>query len=617
MKTTAVILGLVFAAIATAQDVDVRVATEKPPHYVGVPAIVQLTVEGLQSDPDPKCTVESDSPEIRAELAGISPRIMQRMFQSGNQIRRIEQVTHIIQFQITASKPGEHEVGPFVIAQNGVEKRVDAIKMSFQQVPTTDDMRVKLVLPKTAYPDQRVLAEIQWWYAGDTENVKRLTIAAPIFDQFQFAADPPPPRGGSRLPIQTDQGTVSLAATATDELADDKRFTVVSAKRTLIPSRPGTYQIAPVTATIELVTQWDNRRRSPFGFGGSLFDEAFGGNRRAAKVELYRAADEPMTFQVLPFPTGNRPESFSGAVGKGFSLAVSADRTVVRVGEPIRLTLDLRGDGNLEGAALPGLSADGGLDPDRFRVPKGGAAGVFDSQQGTKQFVVSVRVLDESINEIPAIAYSWFDPEDERYQTTYSKPIALRVMPTQIVGADSVVSSRAKSTTAGLQTGKNGMEDSPTTGIGSSSFGGVDLSIENDSETLLRRPAPLLSNVSLQFAGYALGSLCLVVAVVDRRRRQIDPAVRRSSAIMREQRNRITAAAQLPEKKAARQIADALQIAAAQDPSADRSTIQNIMSECDAIAFSPHGDNKARIASNLIDRAVASIADLKTGGEAA
>ena len=522
----------VTAQDATADDVTVEIATESSPHYVGVGAIVQLTVEGLEADPEPKCEIESTAPEIRARLSGISPRVVQQMFQSGGQIRRIQRVTHTIQFRVTASEPGEYEIGPFLISQGGIEKRVDPIKMSFQEVPATDEMRIKLILPETAYPDQRVPVKIQWWFAGDTENVNSLNIVSPLFDDFRFASDPPASRGGSRMPIQTDQGVLSLQASASEKSSDGKRFTVVSAERTLIPSRPGTYEFAPITATIKLVTQWQ-RQRSGFddmGFGSSLLEEAFGSRRRASKVELFRAEGEPLTFRVKPFPTENRPESFSGAVGKGFSLDVSADRTVVRVGDPISLTINLRGDGNIEGAALPRLSADGGLDPNQFRLPEGDVAGAFDADQGAKQFVVSVRVLDESINEIPAIVYSWFDAEQEAYRSTSSKPVALRVMPAQVVGADSVVTSQSGNTSGGNRQSRDGTEQTMTAKTSQTfSLSGADLSIEMDPHALLIPSSRLLANKSFQVGGYALGSLCLLIAFFDRRRRQVDPAVRKSA----------------------------------------------------------------------------------------
>ncbi len=619
MKTQLIAVLVAIACVAAeAQDIQVQIATEEPPHYVGVGAIVQLTVEGLEAEPEPKCTIEASAKEIRARLSGISPRIMQQMFQSGNQIRRIQRVTHTIQFRVTASKPGEYEIGPFLISQNGTEKRVEPIKMSFQEVPTTDDMRIKLIMPETAYPDQRVPVKIEWWFAGDTENINDLNIESPLFDDFRFAPDPPAPRGKSRIPIQTSQGMISLPATARVELSNGKQFTVVTGERTLIPNRPGEFEIAPITATIELVTEWERRRRSAFddfGFGSSLFDEAFGSGRRAAKVELFRAEDEPFSFQVKPFPSENRPQSFSGAVGKGFSLEVAADRTVVRVGDPIRLTLKLRGDGNIEGAALPSLSADGGLDPERFRLPEGDVAGAFDDKQHSKQFTVSVRVLDESISEIPAIAYSWFDVDKEAYQTTRSKPIALRVMPAQVVGAESVVTNQRGKSPGGQQA-SNADTETPTQRTARTfSLSGADLAIERDPGRLIVGSTSLLANKSFQLAGYTLGSLCLLIAFVDRRRRQVDPAVRKAAAAIRAQRSRISAAAQLPVKEAAKQIADALQAAAAEFPEADRSTIHALMSECESIAYKPSGNEQTRIEQDLIERALAAIVELKAQPE--
>ncbi|WP_182868373.1 BatD family protein [Stieleria mannarensis] len=616
------LVALLLSVPAVAQEVTVQVATEEPPHYVGVSAIVQLTVDGLEADPEPQCVAESSSPDVRVRLAGISPRIVQRMFQSGSQIRRIQQVTHTIQFRVTANKPGEYEIGPFVITQGGTEERVDAIKMTFAEVPTTDDMRIQLQLPESAYPDQRVPLKIQWWFAGDTDNVNQLNIDGTMLDEFQFAPDPPPQRSGSRLPIQTDAGTLTLAATAAREMVDGKEFTVVTAQRTLIPNRPGTYEIPPMTATIELVTQWDNRRRSQlggFGFGGSLLEEAFGGRRRPAKVELFRAAGEPLTFLVKPFPREGRPESFSGAVGNGFSLDVSADRTVVRVGDPIRLTLHLRGDGNIQGATLPPLSADGGLDPQHFRLPEGDVTGVIQDDQDGKQFLVSVRVLDEGISEIPAIAYSWFDAEQEQYRTTRSKPIALRVMPAQVVGADAVVSSQpgvspgASSSSSANPTG----EPSKGTGVRSFALSGADLAIQPDPQRLLSGSTSLLAKPSFQIVNYALGSVCLIVALLDRRRRQVDPVVRQASAVVRNQRGRIAAAGKLPEKDAAKQIADALRVVQLEFPNTDRSAIQTLLAECDAIAYRPDDKPDATISTDLVDRALAAVDAMKSKAGAA
>lgn len=600
------ISAIILSAVSTAQEVTVQMAAEEPPYYVGVGAIVQLTVNGLKADPEPKCTLDNDAPEIRAVLLGINPQIVQQMFQSGNQIRRVERVTHTIQFRVTANEPGEYQIGPFVIAQNGTEKRVDAIKMSFQEVPATDDMKIKLILPKTTvYPDQRVPVKIEWWFAGDTANVHSLDIHSPLLDDFRFFPDPPAKRGQSRLPIQTSQGAIALPATVREETSDEKRFTVVAAERTLIPAKPGEFKLAPITATVEVVTKWQRRRSrlDDFGFP-SLFDDAFGDRRRPAKVELFRSSGQPLSLTVKPFPAENRPESFSGGVGKGFSLDVAADRTVVRVGDPIRLAINLRGDGNVEGATLPSLSADDGLDPEKFRLPDGDAAGVFDRGQGTKQFVVSVRVLDESIDEIPGIAYSWFDAEQERYQTTRSQPIALRVMPAKLVGVDAVVSSRPAEET---QAREDAVSQSQSAGGTSYSLSGADLAIQPNPSKLLLGSRGLLASRSFQVTGYALGSIFIVIALVDRRRRQVDPAQRRRLVLVRTSRNRISASASLPAKQGATEIAGALQALTAEFADRDRSTIEAVIAQCEGIAYKPTANANDRVDSSLIQRALSAI----------
>lgn len=593
-----------------AQDVEVQVATEEPPHYVGVGAIVQLTIDGLEPKPEPECTAESPSPDVRVRLSGISPRIMQRIIQSGNQIRRVQQVTFTVQFRVTADNPGEYEIGPFVIKQGATEKRIDAIKMSFAEVPTTDDMRVELLMPATAYPDQRVPVTLQWWFAGDVQRINQLDIDGTVFDELQFAPDPPAQRGRQTLPIQTGQGTVSLPATVTNETVDDKEFTVISAERTLIPNRPGTFEISPVTATIELVTQWEQRRQSPFGdfgFGGSLLEEAFGSRRRPAKVELFRARSEPWTFEVKPFPSDGRPESFTGAVGKGFSIDASADRTVVRVGDPIRLKLNLRGDGNIAGATLPPLSADGGLDPARFRLPEGDVPGMLTEDDDAKEFIVSVRVLDESVNEIPAIAYSWFDAEKETYLTARSKPIALRVMPAQVVGADSVVSNQTRSAEPRTSSAGQGPATESNDQSRTYSLSGADLAIQRDVDQLMRGKTRLLAAGSFQVAVYALGSLCIVVAWVDRKRRSVDPAVRHADHVLRQQRSRVVAAEKLSEKEAAKQVADALRTVIAEMPDIDRTVSQSLIAQCETIVYKPSGDSQSRIDGDLVRQALSAI----------
>ena len=599
---------LLSSSIAQGQDVRVQVATEEPPFYVGSGAIVQLTVDGFDARPEPMCMALIEDDSLRATVTSKSPRIFQQMIQSGNQIKRVQRVTYVIQIRVIATEAGQYEVGPFLLSQGKIEKRVDPIKMTFREVPSTDDMQIKLLLPEYAYPDQRVPVTIQWWFAGNMDNVSSLNIHSPVFDQFTFAADDSPGRRGSQIPILTEKGVVTLPASVSEEQANGKTFAVVSAQRTLIPDRVGTFELKPISASIELVTRWENARRSPldgFGIGSSLFDEAFGSRRRPSKIERYRAEGKPLTLDVRPFPNKGRPESFSGAVGKGFAIDVAAQRSVVRVGDPIRLTVTISGDGNVEGASLPALSADGGLDPNRFRLPDDKVAGVFDKEHNSKQFQVQVRVLDESVVEIPSIAYSWFDAEREEYNTARSDPIALRVTPAKMVGADAVLSANSNGQAALDPTSDQPSESTPADDANRSySLAGADLAIQTDPAKLLVSPQTMLSATQIQVAGYAVGSACLLIALVDLRRRKTPRQQQQLASSIKSKRKRIKSLSTWNEKGAAQEIAEQLRPLVAELSEVDRALVEPVISHCETIAYRP-GESGDATNPQLIEKAVA------------
>ena len=588
------------------QEVRVRVGKEKPPHYVNCPAVIQFTVEGFDQDPAPTVEVEEPLPPgLQARTVVGSPRVVSGYSNINGRFSQYMRVTHVINYVVTATKPGDYVVGPFVLKQGAKQANADRVSMSFEVVPEDPDMRVRLILPEgNVYPDQRVPVKIEWCYAGDSDDIQELTISSPLFDQFRFAPDPEPQRGDSRLPILTKDGRIALAASVKQEEREGRPFIVVTATRTMIPDRVGEYKLDPITATLEKATSW-TRDRS--GFGSSLLSEMMGGGRRPAGTAIGQAVGKPRTLVVKPFPLAGKPESFAGAVGDGFSIAVAADRTVVRVGDPIRLDVTLRGRGNLENASLPPLSADGGLNPDLFRLPEGDVPGAMTD--GAKEFDVSVRVSDESVGEIPALAYSWFDPTTETYHTARSKPIALRVMATQVISADDVVSKTPPSRQSDNMghsdaDEKNGQEVAAATlRKPAYSLSGADLAIEPLAGAVLRNEGHWTAGLPLQLGIYGAGFLLIVVAIVDRRRKDVDPALIARQRNIRNQLDRIARAARLPQKEAASEIANAMRALVAELPDVARDDAQAVIASCESVVFAPDTSNSSRLDSDLIDQA--------------
>ena len=299
---------------------EAQIAVEEPPHYVGEPVTVRIVVRGFEESPQPTVEIaDAASSGLRMQLAALQPsvsRSLQIVQDSTGRPQRTERktVVWLIDHSATASKPGEYNVGPFVVRQGGREVRVEAIRLTFDDVAIDPDMRVQLTLPeKPVYPDQRVPVTVAWSYAGELEQINQLRIYSPLFDQFRFAPEEKQARRDAvELPIETKEGQVLLAAAARREADAGKTFTVLSAERTLIPDRVGTFELEPITATVRKVTRWE-RSRSPFddlGFGGSMFGDLLGEGRRPAKTELTRAAGEGQTLVVKPFPTEGRPGQF-------------------------------------------------------------------------------------------------------------------------------------------------------------------------------------------------------------------------------------------------------------------------------------------------------------------
>jgi len=135
-------------------------------------------------------------------------------------------------------------------------------------------------------------------------------------------------------------------------------------------------------------------------------------------------ATQPAVVDVQPLPQG-APAHFGGAVGH-FDILAEADRASTTVGDTVELGVTLSGRGNVDSAADPNFPASA-----QWRM--------FDSKPATQTWyedgeLVGVRTYDWVLVPteagqltIPAIEYSYFDPETESYQTISTDPILVDV----------------------------------------------------------------------------------------------------------------------------------------------------------------------------------------------
>ncbi|MBW2691191.1 MAG: BatD family protein [Deltaproteobacteria bacterium] len=565
---------LVWVAAAAAAAQTVSVQTTAAPHYAGEPVEVHVVVQGFEEDPAPSVVVASP-PRGKLIAAGVHPSVSTSISIVNGQMRRTKEVTFTFVYQLQVAEPGPIEIGPFAVTQGSASVTSRSLRLDLETLPSSDQMTVELDFQDTpVYVGERVPIALRFRLTGRLrENLHQYSLHVPFFaltETFQFL-EPPDAAGTTKIEIQTPNGPLAVMGSAREEKRGGDTYLIVEVRRIAVPLRAGSLEIPPATLDVEEGVRF---RRDLFG------------GRRPTQIRKWRSSDRTRRLSVKQIPADRTPESFAGAVGSGFSLAVSADRTVVKVGEPIALHFELRGDGNLETAALPRLDAEGLLPPDSFRVADGEIPGRFED--GVKRFTAMVRVMDPDVNEIPALEYSWFDPTAEQFQSATSRPIALSVGDAQMIGAADVQSAERV-----LESPASDLEERTARApsrAGSLVLTGADLAIERNADLLLR-DASAGSRNGWALAGLYAGSvLLLVLAQFDRRRRNVDPAIVARRRRVESGLRRIRDASNLPAPEAAAEIARAMRSLLAETPGVRCPEIDALIGECDARSYAPAAD---------------------------
>ena len=577
------------------------------PYYTGTQIDLQIVADGFDEDPQPQIETPALQQGLTLDFVAVQPQVSTFMSIVNGRVTQGKQVRFAYVYRLTASVAGRYSLPPFRVTQGAKSAATQGASFNVSDVPLAQGQRLRVQVgapgQEKLYVGQRVAVTVEWWSeAGLADNLYNERMRVPLFTQggaFQFVEDS---HAQSRvtLTIETSAGDAEFPATMRTENKDGKQWLIRSVTRTMIPIAPGTYDLDPPTLWVDQATS---------------FRRDFFGSRVPTQVQKRRITADKQVFVVEPLPSAGRPASFGGAIGEGFTLEAAADRTVVQTGDPIKLTLTLRGEGSFESAALPPLSG-AGLSPKQFRIPEGEVTGVFDN--GVKRFEVSVRILDPDLREIPPVAYSWFNPATQNYETTHSQPIALSVRAAAVVGAGDVVSAAPGSEPAEEHetTGATKTEPSKSAADIQKVFTltGADLSIETDASRLAGGNQSLLATPALRLWSYAIGILALLAGLLVYRRSQRDPQLVRLRSALGSERARIVAATD------ARTIAAALrQMAAMKPPPALQrrgelvghdsiaADIDLLLGRLDELAFAPDGASSA-VGEDLRKRAVA-IAD--------
>jgi len=223
-------------------------------------------------------------------------------------------------------------------------------------------------------------------------------------------------RGGQREIQTTRSGRIYRV----QEIPLKALFPVVAGKLTI----PET----TITGVLSVPQTRRRRRRDP---RGGFFDDPFGDLfGRGSKRYRLNMKTRPVVINVKPLPEDGRPPKFNEVIG-AYNFHAKIAPAKVRVGDGITLTMVVSGQGYIKAVQEPTLETQEGFKLYRSEMAQKTTfeRGVFG---GVKTFKKIIEPQSADITEVPAAAFSFFDPRSGRYKTIRRGPFPIEVTPSEV-----------------------------------------------------------------------------------------------------------------------------------------------------------------------------------------
>lgn len=142
----------------------------------------------------------------------------------------------------------------------------------------------------------------------------------------------------------------------------------------------------------------------------------------ATKRTIY-VSSQPLSIKIVSPPSEGRPDSFIGVICSKLQGEAKLGVLSAKTGDPLQLTLTLRGDFEPFDLQIPRLP-----ETKDFRIYQDNV--ISKDIEGGRSFTYRVRPLTAGTIEFPAIELSYFDQLSRTYQTVKTIPIPLQVIAT-------------------------------------------------------------------------------------------------------------------------------------------------------------------------------------------
>ncbi|MDE0104815.1 MAG: BatD family protein [Bryobacterales bacterium] len=422
----------VIPALVLAQDAELRAraAVRSQQVYLGQHFLLQVQIEGTDS-PDPVDMRVLEKDFVVSEAGGGSSNSTSVSIVNGRMTQSVRR-GYNLNYRLAARRPGQLQIPPLSISAGGQSATTQPVPLRVLPPQENSDFRLRLGLSESrAFVGQPVVLTVDWFIGRD---IGEYGFSMPLLADTRFeVTDPPTPPArdpdeliGIQLGDRRAQGW-----TYQGEL-NGRPCTVLRFQKVLVARQAGSYELPSATVTFAAMQRGGQQRRGVFDdfFGMSLLD-TFGGRRATETLAI--PSNRPR-LEVRSLPADGRPARFNGWIGQ-FELEASASPTAVEVGEPVTLTMTVRGAQLLPSVAFPALDIQPSMARD-FKVPQ--EMGVGEIKGDVRTFTQTVRARHDAVSAIPPVELPYFEPRLGEYRTARSEPIPITVEPSRIVTAEDI-----------------------------------------------------------------------------------------------------------------------------------------------------------------------------------
>ncbi|HEX7905803.1 MAG TPA: BatD family protein [Chitinophagaceae bacterium] len=212
-----------------------------------------------------------------------------------------------------------------------------------------------------------------------------------------------------------------------EEMLSGKLFDVHTIRKVqLYPLQAGSFSIDPmeIKNKVEFSRSTVNQKTEQEVVEGVFEDKVQATDPGKEIVETI-IRSEPVSIIVKPLPVKNKPDDFTGATGR-FTIHAFIEKNELARNEEGYLNISITGKGNFSQLSAPVIAWPVGME--------GFEPLVNDSLDksttpltGSKKFRYAFVAAHAGKYELPAISFSFYDPDSNRYKTIRSNPVTVNV----------------------------------------------------------------------------------------------------------------------------------------------------------------------------------------------